>query len=214
MKKLQFKCLLGLVVLLALLQTNAASAVGAGVLVSTVHNGQVYVLLADHKKTSQFSRGWSTLGGTVKRGESLLQAAVREVVEESNGGLSSELLLSAIDPDIKTVTPGFTIFYAQIPYQSIETFNLKEGIKDKTACIERGPFIWLPWQEILTAANTYRTKKQQTEKHNSNQLKVNLNKKYLVEQSQTDWFFNAFLETIEGISQTPQTYLSSAIYNG
>ncbi len=202
MENIRIKTLLVIAVFILTVQSADTSAAGAGVLVSTVHKNQVYVLLADHKKPSQVARGWSTLGGTIKEGESELQAAVREVVEESAGVLSPELLFSRVNPGVRTVTPNFTIFYAQIPYRSVQVFNIEKASTGQLGNSERGPFIWLPWSEVLIAAKEYRA--QMKAKVSP---KVKLNKKYLIKGSQTDWYFNAFLATVKSISETSQNQL-------
>lgn len=198
------KLIAGVAALILVAQSFELRAAGAGVLVSTERNNQVYVLLADHKKPSQITRGWSTLGGTIKGGESELQAAVREVVEESGGVLSAELLFSTVNPEVKTMTPGFTIFYAQVPFQNVDSFNLTEVSINELGNSERGPFIWLPWSEVLAAAKKYREQLD-----SDSRSKVILDKKFLPENSQTDWFFDAFLATVKSISETSHTKLYS-----
>lgn len=203
MRTSSIQIFLGFTALILVVQSSVLKAAGAGVLVSTFHNNQVYVLLADHKKPNQIARGWSTLGGTIKEGESELQAAVREVVEESNGVLSAELLFSQLDPKVKTATPNFTIFYARIPFLSTEEFNRSQDSDENDGNSERGPFIWLPWKDILSAEKTYRLQQNST-----SQPRVFLDKRHLTKSSQTDWFFNVFLETVKKISDTSGTQLS------
>ena len=189
-----------LILLLVLTQTVLAE--GAGVLVFTNIDNQPHVLLADHKKASQKLRGWSTLGGTVKKNESQLEAAIREVYEESNGILEPELLKKLVNPNIKTIAPGFTIFFAEVPYQSVDNFNRAKAKNGINGHGERGPYIWVPWKEIVRASKQY----QQLSDCDKKEVKITT--KYLPKNSQTDWYFEAFLSTVELIINTDSAPLS------
>jgi 8-oxo-dGTP pyrophosphatase MutT (NUDIX family) len=177
------------VVLILLSVSQVVSAAGAGVLVFCQLDGETSILIADHKKLSQSSRGWSSLGGTIQPNESELDAAVREVYEESHGVISRKELYQSIDPEIKVITPGFVVYFAQIPCYSTEKFNRASIEYAEQGAAERGPYQWLPWADIKKAASQFNLRKKTTQR-------IKLPRKYRIEQAQTDWFFAAFLSTM------------------
>lgn len=176
---------------------TVARADGAGVLIYSEFNNQQLVLLADHKKENQVQRGWSTLGGTVKENESILAAAIREVFEESNGKIKAKELIALIDPDIKTETPGFTIYFAKIDYIPATEFEYIRQNSDALDFSERGPYAWVPWPEIQRAANQFEVLSA-----DSAVKIVKVKELYLPVKRQTDWYFSAFLSTIKQITKT------------
>jgi len=189
-------------VILLIVMAPACFADGAGVLIFTKKDNQLFVLLADHKKLKQQKRGWSTLGGSIKPGENDLEAAIREVYEESNGIIKREELAKLIKPSIKTVTPGFVIYFAEIDFRSSDVFNQTMVKQSQNGFGERGPFIWLPWQEILIAAKEFDLQQQ-----NCNPKAVRIPRNFLPADENTDWFFDAFLATIDDIVQTKNSPL-------
>ena len=66
-------------------------AEGAHILIYTEVDDVQYVLIADHKHPTQVQRGWSILGGTIEDNETSLDAAIREVIEESNGAFDKAI---------------------------------------------------------------------------------------------------------------------------
>jgi 8-oxo-dGTP pyrophosphatase MutT (NUDIX family) len=59
---------------------------GAGILPVGIHNNQIYLLLGKEHG----SGSWSDFGGGRENGETLLETAIREGVEELNGFLGNE----------------------------------------------------------------------------------------------------------------------------
>ena len=177
--------------LLLLLTTAAAlsevSAASAGVLISTEIDGVQYVLLADHKGLVK-DRGWGILAGIIESGESALDAAVREAVEESNGVLDETALRNAIDSSNYIVDSDFTMYFADIGFQPATVYTYSVTNVDYGVNGERGPFAWIPWNVISDAAI-------EAERVGSAcwDQPVMIPPEYLPEPRQSSWFFCAFI---------------------
>jgi hypothetical protein len=101
---------------------NEVSAASAGVLIFTEIDGVQYVLLADHKGLVQ-ERGWGILAGVIEPDESELDAAVREVVEESNGVFDETILRNAIDSSNRIIDNDFTMYFADIGFEPATVYT-------------------------------------------------------------------------------------------
>ncbi len=190
-----------LFLLFSVLLSQNSIAAGAGVLVYCQQKSEVLVLIADHVKPSQVTRGWSSLGGTIQENETPLAAAIREVVEETHGVIHEQVLYKHTDKSKKVVTPGFTIFFAKTPCYSIEAFNQK--INSAEAVVERGPYLWLPVTQIHQAVKDF--SQQQASLPKSQSPKVSLAQALIPQKAQTDWYFNAFLAAMALVFNDPIT---------
>jgi 8-oxo-dGTP pyrophosphatase MutT (NUDIX family) len=191
--------------IVGLISCPMAYSAGAGVLVYCEIDGEALVLIADHKKASQSTRGWSSLGGTIQPDETEVDAAVREVYEESHGVISRNELYEAIDPSLKVVTPGFVVFFAKTPCYSTNMFNDIAGGYHAKGSAERGPYQWLPWKELKRATTLYKNSIEANPK-------IRLPQQYKIEGEKTDWYFNAFLATmieVMNMHQVPMEMKSS-----
>lgn len=174
-----------------------AHSAGAGILVYCERDGEPLILIADHKKASQSNRGWSSLGGTIQSNETPVEAAIREVYEESHGVISRDELYQSVDPSIKVETSGFVVFFAKTPCYSTNMFNdIAGGYREKGSA-ERGPYQWLPWKEIKRATTLYKNSIDANPK-------IKLPKQYRIEGEKTDWYFNAFLATMINVMNMHQ----------
>jgi len=166
---------------------NEASAAGAGVLIFTEIDGVQYVLLADHKGPVK-ERGWGILAGVIEPDESELDAAVREVVEESNGAFDESFLRNVIDISHRIVDNDFAMYFAHIGFQPATVYTYSVANVDHGVNGERGPFAWIPWNVVSEAA-------AEAEKMGSacRDKPVMIPPRYLPEPRQSNWFFCAFL---------------------
>ena len=165
---------------------NEVSAAGAGVLIFTEIEGVQYVLLADHKGQVE-ERGWGILAGVIESGESELDAAIREVVEESNGAFDETALRNAIDSSHRIVDNDFTMYFANVGFKPATVYTYSVANIDHGVNGERGPFAWIPWSVVSEAAT-------EAEKNGSAcRDQVMIPPEYLPEPRQSSWFFCAFL---------------------
>ena len=63
---------------------------GAGILPTTIHNGQLYFLFGKEGKYEDSAPGFSDFGGGTDNSESFLETAVREAGEEFTGFLGND----------------------------------------------------------------------------------------------------------------------------
>jgi len=166
---------------------NEVSAAGAGALIFTEIDGVQYVLLADHKGPVK-ERGWGILAGVIESGESELDAAVREVVEESNGVFDETALRNAIDSSNRIIDNDFTMYFADIGFEPATVYTYSVANIDHGVNGERGPFAWIPWSVVSEAAT-------EAEKVGSacRDQPVMIPPEYLPEPRQSSWFFCAYL---------------------
>ena len=166
---------------------NAVSAAGAGVLTFTEIDGVRYVLLADHKAPVE-SRGWGILAGIVEAGESELDAAIREVVEESNGAFEEAALRAAIDDSNYVVDNEFTMYFADVGFEPATVYTYAVADVESGVNGERGPFAWIPWSLVSEAV-----REVQNASGECRDQPVMIPPEYLPEPRQSSWFFCAFL---------------------
>ena len=185
-KRLQYATLT-LLLMAAVAAPNEASAAGAGVLIFTEIDGVQYVLLADHKGEVK-ERGWGILAGVIEPGESELDAAVREVVEESNGAFDETALRNVIDVSNRIVDDDFTMYFANIGFEPATVYTNSAAKVDHGVNAERGPFAWIPWSVVSEAAAEAEKVGSTCRDH-----PVMIPPKYLPEPRQSNWFFCAFL---------------------
>jgi len=187
---------LQILILLSFFSTSAVYSAGAGILIYANIDDTQYLLLADHKQRKYLNRGWSDLAGTIEEGESAVEAAIREVSEESNGIYSMENLQQVVDSRVKVENNGFTVFFAMSHFQLATHFsnsvvNLKDGVR-----AERGPFTWIPWSIVTEAAKEADKLGADCEAN-----PVEISAEYLPDHSQTNWYFCAFLRTIKIVDE-------------
>ena len=178
---------LSMMLTLAAAAPTEVSAGSAGVLVYTEIDGVHYVLLADHKGLVK-ERGWGILAGLIEPGESELDAAIREVVEESNGAFSETVLRNAIDSSNRIVDNDFTMYFADLGFKPATVYTYSVANVDHGVNGERGPFAWIPWSVVSEAA-------AEAEKVGSAcwDQPLMIPPEYLPEPRQSSWFFCAFM---------------------
>jgi 8-oxo-dGTP pyrophosphatase MutT (NUDIX family) len=166
---------------------NEVSADSAGVLIFTEIDGVQYVLLADHKGVVK-DRGWGILAGLIEPGESELDAAIREVVEESNGAFDETALRNAIDSSNRIIDNDFSMYFADIAFRPATVYTYSVANIDQGVNGERGPFAWIPWSVVSEAAT-------EAEKVGSAcwDQPIMIPPEYLPEPRQSSWFFCAFM---------------------
>ncbi|MEE8364708.1 MAG: NUDIX domain-containing protein [Gammaproteobacteria bacterium] len=184
-------------VLSALIASAEVFGAAAGILIYANIEDTPYVLMADHKHVHQMNRGWGVLGGTVDGNEGPLDAAIREVIEESNGAFAEADLRRVVDSRTKILETGYTTYFARTRFQPATFFSnsvadVAQGVKG-----ERGPFAWIPWPVVTKAATEAATQEKKCEFK-----PVKVPPEYLPEHRQTSWFYCAFLRTVELIEKT------------
>jgi len=166
-------------------------AEGAHILIYTEVDDVQYVLIADHKHPTQVQRGWSILGGTIEDNETSLDAAIREVIEESNGAFDKAILLRTVNKDINVQTNDNTLFFAGTKFQPANIYSYRVSTIHGGARGERGPFAWVPWTLITDAA----IEADQLGNDCANSP-VMIPPEYLPDNRQTSWFGCWFLEHV------------------
>ena len=138
--------------ILACLNSSAALACNraSGVVVYTQINEEIHLLLAAHKINA--TRGWAAFGGCVDDNETLAQAALRELHEETRCALPASLVITKHTP--KVTIGHFTSYALMVPYVPegrIADQALRAPCDHLTAS-ERGPWAWVPLAQVLAAS--------------------------------------------------------------
>lgn len=119
----------------------------AGIVPFAVVDGQIEILIADHKMNSK--RGWAAFGGCVDDGESRAEAALRELHEETRCALDQTI---SLPPNAPRVSFGkFTSFALEVPFVSADEIQNNELPSHCRGPVlhERGPWAWVSLSDLL-----------------------------------------------------------------
>jgi len=129
-----------------MLAACAPKHTAAGVILYSSSQGVTYVLIADHVDSD---RGWGTFGGHREPGESVPQAASRELHEETRCVYNIPAGVLTEKPSVER--GSFLSYVIEVPLISTAAFDsnsvsseCKGGDFD-----ERGPWVWIPLSEIV-----------------------------------------------------------------
>ncbi len=93
----------------------------AGILPMAKHNGELYFLFGRERRFPKWKDSglWSDFGGAIEKGETKMEAAIREGYEEMNGSLGSiEDMKKLMDKRLVTVisSTNYATFIIEIEY--------------------------------------------------------------------------------------------------
>jgi hypothetical protein len=169
--------------IILLLPQNVFARCGAGTVLYFKSEGEIYLLLADHKLHSQRHRGWSGFGGRCDA-DPVDVTAARETEEETKGFYSREDILARLRSSPKVMVGDFTTFFVAVDYVPAIVFINQRPSSLSASYVERGPYAWIPFSEIWRAIE-----KRQTDR-------VNIPEKYLPANRMTGWLFEPFVKSL------------------
>ena len=110
----------------------------AGILPVTFENDKIYFLLSRETKDVKYrgSGKWSDFGGSIEKGETLKQTAIREGYEESSGILGEEKRIKKLVEENlvkKYRVNNFTTFVVEIKNMDKEVINIYKYIHIKNS---------------------------------------------------------------------------------
>lgn len=117
----------------------------AGIVLYSNHEGKTWILLADHQGNN---RGWAAFGGMHEAGETGIDTAVRETVEETRRFFSADVLRNQISDQVPVISGFFRLYFAEVDYVDASKVELNTVGANDTVSMERQYYTWVPLSEI------------------------------------------------------------------
>ena len=138
---------LALAFLLAKPLGTFACDTAAGVVAYSEVEGQVLILIADHKINAK--RGWAAFGGCIDPGETVEKAALREFHEETRCTFPRELMITKNNTRVEI--GKFTSFALRVPHVDAQQISATPStmLCSGVTANERGPWAWIPLDQLL-----------------------------------------------------------------
>ncbi len=174
-----------------------------GVIYYTLIEGQVHVLLADHKgggaKHSQ--RGWAGFGGRGCASDTAETVAKREGGEELKCILSNAEISATFQNAPSHKKGNFTTYFAKLDFIDSSILTLRKNPGDCSGGGERGPYAWVAWETLnqdINAAKLHAGKYQLTIKRDNSE------RIYPVRSSSV--YYNEFISALIGAMENMQGF--------
>lgn len=117
----------------------------AGIVLYSNHDDEPWLLLADHKGNN---RGWAAFGGMHEAGETGIDTAVRETVEETRRFFSTNDLRNKISDQVPVISGLFRLYFAEVDYVEASEVETHTVNSSDTVSMERLHYTWVPISEI------------------------------------------------------------------